>query len=397
MMTNLFKEKCIQILSLLLLIISYFLPWFNASTDENYSLYKDFKLLWKLLLSENDFRLFSSWEYGVWDTITLGLLHILVICSVLLPILSGITIYRIYRNRKYKIYKNITLIFAIGLIVTYFNYYLYGLYWEWEPSLEQGLFIALIALIVLAKSSTISRKIDDLISKNSVVNEECTNCKKQVEKGEKYCSNCNVVEEPTSIHSHQEMNYCSYCGNKIGDNANFCMNCGKKITGNDRSINSISFFENLFTKFPNVKSKTQRLHLNNLKSRKGLAIIGIIIVAIIILLGKQSPSDVAKKFIKATQAENYDKAEKLWSDSGKDYMLRQLGDERWIYQTMRNFTHRTDGDVLEDFQITQEEKAENDMIHIYATFIFSSGKHSDAQLAMVKEDGKWKIFAFTSD
>ncbi|WP_316569242.1 zinc-ribbon domain-containing protein [Neobacillus sp. YIM B06451] len=356
-MANLLKEKIIQIGSLLLLMMSYFMPWFTTSADESGSLFMSFKILWKVLLIENESVFISSWEYGVWDTITVNLLQILILCSVLLPILSGITIYRIYRNRKYKVYKNSTVIIAIALIVTYLNFFFYSVYWEWEPSLKQGFFIALISLIVFVTASAISRKMTDLISNHNIVN---------------------VEEKPPSMPSPHKINYCSNCGDKIEDNANFCMNCGKKLTGTD------SFFENLITNFPVLKSK------------KGLAIIGIIIVASIILFGKQSPSDVANDFIKATQVENYDKAEKLWSNSGKEYMLEQLGDERWIYQSMRNFTHRTGGDDLVDYRITQEEKTENDMINIYATFQFSSGEQRDAELAMIKEDGEWKVFAFNS-
>jgi hypothetical protein len=198
------------------------------------------------------------------------------------------------------------------------------------------------------------------------------------------------------------MNFCPNCGKELSQGEKFCSNCGKRLNDNEsaKPTNLVNSVESLKSKVSDIKSKIPNPVLNNLKSRKGLITIGIVIVAFIIILsfslGKQSPSDVAKEFIKDTQEENYDKAKELWSKSGIDYMISQLGDERWINQTMKNFTHRTNGD-LDEFEITKEEDYDNESKMIYAKFIFSSGKRSDARLQMVKEDGKWKVYAFESE
>ncbi|MCG1021407.1 hypothetical protein [Sutcliffiella horikoshii] len=77
-------------------------------------------------------------------------------------------------------------------------------------------------------------------------------------------------------------------------------------------------------------------------------------------------------------------------------MLAQLmGDERWITQSMSNFTHRTDGDLVE-FNISHEQELEDDMTIVYADFTFNNGRRETAELAMINEDGAWKVFAFKS-
>jgi hypothetical protein len=85
----------------------------------------------------------------------------------------------------------------------------------------------------------------------------------------------------------------------------------------------------------------------------------------------------------------------LWSEAGIDYLLSQLGDERWVYQTMKNLSHRTDGD-LDEFEILDEEETEENQVIVNAKLIFDSGRREDAQIAMIKEDGEWKVFAFNS-
>ncbi|GHH98646.1 zinc ribbon domain-containing protein [Neobacillus kokaensis] len=198
------------------------------------------------------------------------------------------------------------------------------------------------------------------------------------------------------------VNFCPNCGKQTSQGEKFCSNCGKKLGDieGEKTINLVNSVESVTSKLSDIRSKIPNPILNAFKGRKGLVTIGIGVVAFIIILsfnlGRQSPSDVAKEFIKETQEENYDKAEELWSKSGIEYMLSQLGDERWVYQTMRNFTHRTNGD-LDEFEITKEEKYDNESTMVYAKFIFDNGKRSDARLQMVKEDGEWKVYAFESE
>lgn len=198
------------------------------------------------------------------------------------------------------------------------------------------------------------------------------------------------------------LNYCSNCGKQTFQGDKYCSSCGQKLTEkeNDNTLNSVTNVESLIPKILNMKSKIPSPFLEVFKSKKGLITVGAVIVTFILvfslILGKQSPSDVAKEFIKDTQEENYDKAKELWSQAGIDYMLSQLGDERWIYQNMKNLSHRTYGD-LSEFEITKEEKVASDKATVYAKFIFDSGKHEDVQIAMIKEDGKWRVYAFGSN
>ncbi|QFT90819.1 Lumazine-binding domain protein [Bacillus sp. THAF10] len=189
--------------------------------------------------------------------------------------------------------------------------------------------------------------------------------------------------------------YCTNCGQQYSEGQKFCGSCGVELNGKqaDDSSKTIDYY---VSPKPSIIPTLQNL----LKNRKLLAVIGGVIGAIIIALtiipGNNSPSNVAEEFIVHTQNGDYESAEALWSQDGIDYMLSQLmGDERWIEQNMRNFTHRTDGD-LDEFEITEEEKVDNDMTIVYADFTFDNGKRETAELAMVKEEGKWKVFAFNS-
>ncbi|MFD3446786.1 DUF4878 domain-containing protein [Microbacteriaceae bacterium 4G12] len=193
-------------------------------------------------------------------------------------------------------------------------------------------------------------------------------------------------------------NYCPNCGKKVYQRGNFCSSCGQKLIDKEihRSIDVENTIEGATSKDLKVKSQIPSLLLDVFKNKKKLITVGIVAIALIIVLSinlaKPSPSDVAKEFIKDTQEKKYDKAQELWSQAGIDDMLSKLGDQRWIYQTMKNFTHRTNGD-LDEFEIIKEE-VNGDKATVYAKFIFNSGKRVDARLAMIKENGKWKVYAF---
>lgn len=183
------------------------------------------------------------------------------------------------------------------------------------------------------------------------------------------------------------VNYCANCGKEIMQvNEKFCSNCGQKLSDSE----SDSFSTVHLSKLPSFL-------INAVKNKKVLVGIYVVIASLFILFlvnsTSQTPSDVAEDFIKKTQEQDYEAAQELWSQSGIDYMLSQLGDERWINQNMKNFTHRTDGN-LSEFKITGEEKLEDDKAKVFADFTFDNGRREKATLAMIKEDGKWKVFAF---
>ncbi|MGD6803468.1 DUF4878 domain-containing protein [Rossellomorea aquimaris] len=187
------------------------------------------------------------------------------------------------------------------------------------------------------------------------------------------------------------MNYCSECGHQIEYEGNYCSECGMKIQGNSNNDENNKFESMTMQQFP-----LGRFFLY----RKLLVGIGISLLVIIILsniggggIGKDSPTQVAETFINYTRDSEWEKAEELWSQSGKEYLVAQLfNDERMIYQTMRNLTHRTDGDLFE-YEITSEEIHGEEAV-VNANLAFDNGRREKAMFAMVKEDGDWKVFAF---
>jgi uncharacterized membrane protein YvbJ len=195
------------------------------------------------------------------------------------------------------------------------------------------------------------------------------------------------------------VNYCPNCGKQVSQGENFCSNCGEKLIEKENEKPSITdeIVESPTPNTINLETHAPNANLKFFKSKKVLITVGIVLIAFIIVLsinlGKQSPSDVAKEFIKDTQENDYDSARQLWSKAGIDYILNKLGDERWINQSMKNLAHRTYGD-LDDFEITNEEEVASDKAVVHVKLIFDSGKREDAHIAMVKENGDWKVYAF---
>jgi uncharacterized membrane protein YvbJ len=197
------------------------------------------------------------------------------------------------------------------------------------------------------------------------------------------------------------MKYCSECGHQLEYQGNYCTECGTKTQGKSNDDAKIKY-ENTVV-HDTIAKILQQFPVNRLLSNKKLLLgIGISLLLIIILatiggkgLGKDSPTHIAEAFIDHSRNSEWEEAEKLWSQSGKDYLLAQLfNDERMIYQTIRNLTHRTDGD-LDEYEITNEEINGEEAV-VNANFIFAGGRREKAMFAMIKEDGKWKVFAFQS-
>ncbi|NLP51852.1 zinc ribbon domain-containing protein [Bacillus sp. RO1] len=189
------------------------------------------------------------------------------------------------------------------------------------------------------------------------------------------------------------LNHCTNCNHPFSEGQKYCGNCGVGLLEQKSESNKTVDY------YVSPKSPILSTFQGLLKKKQNITIIGIVLIALLVLSfipGKNTPSDVAEEFIILTQTGEYESAEALWSQDGIDYMLSQLmGDERWIVQSMRNFTHRTDGDLIE-YEITDEEEMEEGMKVVYANFEFSNGRRETAELAMVNEDGEWKVFAFNS-
>jgi uncharacterized membrane protein YvbJ len=194
------------------------------------------------------------------------------------------------------------------------------------------------------------------------------------------------------------MKYCSSCGHKTINGGQFCIECGKKLSESSHSEDGNNMSERKAFNFDLRTLWQNRDSFRYLSSKKFL--IGAVSLLVIVVLfmtvgGKESPTNVAQEFINHSKNSEWKKAEELWSESGKEYLVAQLfNDERMIYQTMRNLTHHTDGD-LDEYEITSEE-VNGDEAVVYAKFIFDNGNREKAMFAMVKENDKWKVFAFQS-
>lgn len=107
-MSRLSKSEKIQFTFIFLLGVSYFIPWFS-SESENFSLFKDARLFLEFQFKEHYFPFIPSGIYGMWETFSLNLFFIFNLCSFLLPVLAGITVYRIYKNRNYILFKKLLI------------------------------------------------------------------------------------------------------------------------------------------------------------------------------------------------------------------------------------------------------------------------------------------------
>ena len=79
--------------------------------------------------------------------------------------------------------------------------------------------------------------------------------------------------------------YCRYCGKLIDEDAPFCTYCGRK-QNNDIKSSSIwnttfCFLQNIYSKFPQIKFKSDRTFLNNVK--KWLKRIIVLLVVLIVI------------------------------------------------------------------------------------------------------------------
>ena len=194
------------------------------------------------------------------------------------------------------------------------------------------------------------------------------------------------------------MNYCSACGEKVETISEFCISCGVNFLKNTQKENSekesLSDFDNRKVE---VSLTAIRLSFNK-KLLIGIVTLSLSIVLIMSVGGKDAPEDVAEEFIENTINREWNKAEALWSNSGKDYLISQFfGNERMVYITMKNLSHRvhmeSSQSKLAEYKVVSKE-IDGNQAGISFDLIFDDGKREKVMFAMIKEEGEWKVFGF---
>ncbi|WP_031540227.1 zinc-ribbon domain-containing protein [Bacillus sp. MB2021] len=321
-MKNVFKANGILLVSLSLLFISYFLPWYGIGRFENSSLFTVFIEGLKLVFI-NHFNPFTQGlgpEFGYWVAITEKIRLTFQICSILLPILIGITIYRIYKNKSYIIYKNIIILLTIAAIIIHTNFSLVYKYNKFinsitnapSVSLKIGVLIALISVISLIAHSVIEKRLNGLIpytlSKTSMFKQKWLRIGEQTSK-----------LPTTTVENNIDANYCPSCGHKVGSNAHFCVNCGKELldgfvpssNSNKQSVKSINT-KSLSNGFNHPVIKQFLIKVNNIVRKNPVVsiLVAIVVTAFLVVSLVDSPEEAAQKAFKNNEENALEAAEK---------------------------------------------------------------------------------------
>ncbi|GGA65332.1 zinc ribbon domain-containing protein [Ornithinibacillus halotolerans] len=381
------KEKNVQIFFLLLLVISYFLPWTTFTPGDISS----------SILETNTSNLFES-TFSFLDNVLAGYLSplsigdffiiILITSQILPPILGSITLYRMIKNKTFKGIKNITIIFSVLIVIIFFisnlNANNVGVD-VGELSIKQGFFTAIISTIGLAFAASIAKKFNEIIS----------NVKSKTN---------NVNLTLSSNNEKTSMNFCSSCGNEIVGNPQYCKNCGNKLndsfvkgSGNSKQIDK-------------VKELSKRIGIKN-----GLILFVSITIIIVIInsvssVGSNTPTGVVKKFINYSEDTKWEKGEELYATRVKNFLQSENAT-----QNIRNImgllvydesgSGKLDGYVVEEEELDDdiwtnyglepmEKYGETEVAIVNADLTFDKGRVTDSwQFELVKEDGEWKILS----
>lgn len=358
-MLSLFKEKNLQILSLSLIIISFFLPWYRTYNEIN-SLYLESESYFSIISRTNRLPLIYDFGYGIWGSITVNLHSIVAVCSILLPILSGITIYRIIKNKRYLFYKKTVFYLTIVTILNYINYFLFYNIRGMETSLKIGVLIALISLIGLTKDtffegklkSLISRLIPTLISKVKLVNQKWTQ--------KNSMDIPNHDNDLTTNSTIENVNYCSTCGHKVEkQHARFCINCGENFFDSESSNNNkqnlpinntiIKRYLNLLNNIGKRGNLEVNLKIDKRKLVKIVLAALVIILAFSLLNGTSGGKGAAKKEVQ--KLITY-KLERQYSKK----MVRSISFSDMEVDKVGDYVYKVSGEV--DYKIKWENTKE---------------------------------------
>jgi uncharacterized membrane protein YvbJ len=177
--------------------------------------------------------------------------------------------------------------------------------------------------------------------------------------------------------------YCTNCGKALKTEDNFCGYCGNKVNAPLHTL--------LQNSVQNVQQKTS----NNKTWILGGGILIVLLILFSLREQSGSPADVTMAFIDHSKNNEWEQAEELWSQEGKDHLVSTLfNDDRWIYQTMKNLVQRTDGTLYEYEIVEQSKKGEHATVLV--DFTFDNGRREKHEFTLIKENGEWRIFAFTT-
>ncbi|MEH7223205.1 zinc ribbon domain-containing protein [Bacillus sp. JJ1566] len=291
------KEKKVQIFFLLLIVISYFLPWTKFIPNERSI----------DVLEINSSNLFEQTFFSINLMIKMGnlsfgdfIIIFIIACGILPPILGGITLYRMIKNKTFKGLKNATIIFSFLIIIIQFISNLSSNNIEvGEISLKLGYFLAVFSTIGLALSSKLSGNFNSIISFfNSKTN--------------------NILRSSNST-KKTSMNFCSSCGQEIVGNAQYCMNCGQNLkdnlvasNGNDTLNTSTINVQNLSSKLkkPDINHFLNKMNMKVKKNPFVSLLVAVVTTALLVMVIVDSPEEAAQKAFEKNEENALEAAEK---------------------------------------------------------------------------------------
>lgn len=176
------------------------------------------------------------------------------------------------------------------------------------------------------------------------------------------------------------INYCPSCGQETVNSHQYCKECGFILS--------------------NQKSSENHASINFLANNRKVIMIGGIILIILFLLfnkGKESPVDVAEKFIEYSRDGEWEKGEMLYSKAGIEKLVTgNASKDRSVYIAMSNFGNRIFADPpmkIHKYKIGHVETKGSKAI-LNFDILYTNGRREIAIFSMEKENGKWKVFDF---
>ncbi|MDG5786735.1 hypothetical protein QA612_04470 [Evansella sp. AB-P1] len=183
------KDNWIEFSFILLLIVSYFLPWYH-SYNNSYSLFHDAVLFFEIIVVDGFILTPFYWGDGIGIELLIHFWYYFGALSLSIPVLSAIALYKIYKQKKYTVLRNIILMLTFTMVLVYFlDFLLNPFNSPIGTTLEIGFYLSTLALVCLGITSFLREKIK---TSRLGMREKCPSCKEKTihEKAEKYCLKC---------------------------------------------------------------------------------------------------------------------------------------------------------------------------------------------------------------